>query len=171
MNFSIRETSQIDYERLRELFAELDRMHRDALPGVFRESGGASRSEEYISNIISNKDACLFVAEQCDQIIGFAQAFIRHTSDIPIMVPRRYAVIEDALVKEGCRRSGVGRSLVRRIEKWASEKGILQVELNVWEFNRGAICFYESIGYGTASRKMYKKALANRKMDSASSAE
>jgi ribosomal protein S18 acetylase RimI-like enzyme len=33
----------------------------------------------------------------------------------------------------------------------------LDIELNVWEFNRGAMAFYRQLGYRTTSRKMSKR--------------
>lgn len=35
---------------------------------------------------------------------------------------------------------------------WALGKNVNEIELNVWEFNRGA--FYERVGYETMSRRM-----------------
>ncbi|MFQ6077792.1 MAG: GNAT family N-acetyltransferase [Thermodesulfobacteriota bacterium] len=68
-----------------------------------------------------------------------------------------FGIIADNLaVKQNFRRSGVGRSLIKRAHQWAVDKGLAQVELNVWEFNEGAIAFYEKLGYKTMSRKMVK---------------
>jgi len=63
-------------------------------------------------------------------------------------------VIDSLAVKEGFRRSGVGRALMERAHQWARDKGVTQVELGVWEFNEGAMAFYEKLGYRPASRKM-----------------
>jgi ribosomal protein S18 acetylase RimI-like enzyme len=47
--------------------------------------------------------------------------------------------------------------LMRAAEKWASEQGMEDIELNVWEFNRAALAFYRSVGFETARRTMLKK--------------
>ncbi|HAL62375.1 MAG TPA: N-acetyltransferase [Chloroflexi bacterium] len=156
MDFSIREATREDYERLCELFAEGDTLHREALPHVFREPDGPARTKEFISGIIANEDAVLFVAERDGEIIGLVYILVRETPDIPIMVPRRYAVIDDLIVRKDSRRFGVGRALVERAHRWAVDKQVTQVELNVWEFNQTAIAFYEKLGYRTASRKMWR---------------
>ena len=154
MEFSIREANPEDYEGLCEVFAEVDSLHREALPQVFREPDGPARTKEYISGIIADENAALFVAQSDNQIIGLVHILLREAPDIPIMVPRRYAVIDSLAVKEGSRRSGIGRALMERAHQWARDQGAIQVELNVWEFNEGAIAFYEKLGYSTASRKM-----------------
>ena len=38
--------------------------------------------------------------------------------------------------------------------RFAKEKGFHRIELNMWEFNRGALAFYESIGFETYRRYM-----------------
>lgn len=156
MDFSIREANEKDYEEICELFAELDAFHRVALPDVFQESAEQVRSRKFISDIISDKNAVLFVAETNFQIIGLINIEIRKSPDIPIMVPRKYAVIDAIGVKERFRNSGVGKALMKKAHQWALEKGVNQIELNVWEFNQGAIKFYEKLGYKNASRKMWK---------------
>ena len=86
--------------------------------------------------------------------MGLIQIRLRDASDIPIMVSRTYATVGTLVVKSGFRRLGVGRALMERGHQWARAKGASQVELGVWEFNKGAKAFYERLGYHTASRKM-----------------
>ena len=156
MEFSIREANQEDYKGLCGVFAEGDALHCDALPHVFREPDGPVRTEEYISGIIADENAALFVAESDGQIIGAVHIFVREAPDIPIVVLRWYAVIDNLVVMKRFHRSGVGQSLVEEAQRWAVDKKLNQVELNVWEFNKGAIAFYEELGYRTASRKMWR---------------
>jgi ribosomal protein S18 acetylase RimI-like enzyme len=40
--------------------------------------------------------------------------------------------------------------------RWALDKKVRHVELNVWEFNKEAIAFYDKLGYETANRRMWK---------------
>ena len=41
-------------------------------------------------------------------------------------------------------------------EAWARQQGATRLVLNVWEFNTGALSFYESLGYNAFSRNMWK---------------
>ena len=154
MKFSVREATPEDYEGLCKVFAEADALHREALPHLFRKPDGPARTREYISGILADENTALFAAEREGELIGLVHILLREAPDIPIMVPRRYAVIDSLAVKEGSRRSGIGRALMERAHQWARDQGAIQVELNVWEFNEGAIAFYEKLGYSTASRKM-----------------
>jgi len=156
MEFSIREAVTADYEGMCEVFEEIDACHREALPHIFQKPDRIARTREYISDIIACKDAALFVAEYKSQLIGLVHINVRETPDIPLMVPRRYAVISDLIVKKRFHRFGVGRSLVETAYQWALNKGLTEIELSVWEFNEGAIAFYERLGFTTASRMMWK---------------
>ncbi|MEW6357285.1 MAG: GNAT family N-acetyltransferase [Planctomycetota bacterium] len=156
MTFNIRKATEKDYAAVCALFAEGDGMHREALPHVFRDPGAPARTKEFFTETIKNSDAVLFVAEQDGKLIGMIHAVLRSAPAIPLFVPRRYAVIDNVVVEESHRRSGIGAALMEHVHRWAFEKGVTQVELNVWEFNEGAIAFYEKLGYTTASRKMWK---------------
>lgn len=154
MEFSIRQATLDDYDPINAVLAEVDALHRVALPHVFRDPGAPARSREYIASIIDSQDAALLIAECADRITGLIHVLIRETRDIPILVPRRYAVIENIVVAESNRRSGVGRALMEAAHRWAQKQGIEQIELGVWEFNQGALAFYEKLGYRTAIRRM-----------------
>ncbi len=156
MNFTIRPATQKDYTQLGPIFAQGDALHREALPHVFQKPDGPARSKDYISSVIADPNAALFVAESDGHVIGLVQVYIREAPDISLFVPRRYAVIDNIAVREGFRRSGVGQALLERVERWAASQNVSQIELSVWEFNAGARDFYEKLGYTTARRVMSK---------------
>ena len=156
MNLIIRPAALEDYEALCAIFGQVDALHCEALPQVFQEPDGPVRSNEYIAATISNENMVLFVAESDGQIIGLVQAYVQEAPDIPLFVPRRYAVIDSVAVKQDFRRSGVGQALIEKAERWAKDKKASQIELNVWEFNAGAAAFYDKLGYETARRTMWK---------------
>lgn len=153
----IRKAGIKDWQQLNFLYSELDQLHIDSLPGVFRKPEGFPRSKDYFEKIFTDPNSAIFVAEIDQGMIGFVHAFIRESLVIPLLVPRRFAVIEDLMVKNQFQGKGVGRKLMYRAENWILERDTSLVELNVWEFNEGARKFYESVGYKTASRKMWKK--------------
>jgi GNAT superfamily N-acetyltransferase len=154
MNFRLREATDQDYAGLCEVFAEVDALHAEALPHVFQPIDGPARTREYFASIIADPDAGLFVAESEGRIVGLVDVRIHETPPVPMLVPRRYAIIDAIAVRKGHQRKGVGRALMERAEQWAHDRGLSEVSLNVWEFNRGAIEFYERLGYATALRRM-----------------
>jgi GNAT superfamily N-acetyltransferase len=135
----IREATADDYAVLRELFDDVDALHRDNLPQIFQKPTGPAWEQEYYRRLITDENVGLFVAEVNEKVLGFIHAVIRDTPPIPILVPRRYAIVEGIGVRSDFRGGGIGRMLMDRIHEWAIVKGAIAIELNVHEFNRGAI--------------------------------
>jgi hypothetical protein len=59
-----REASQEDYEAVCALLAQVDRIHAEALPEVFRPVEGPARSREWFAAMLAAEHTALFVAEQ-----------------------------------------------------------------------------------------------------------
>jgi GNAT superfamily N-acetyltransferase len=60
-------------------------------------------------------------------------------------------------VVEGWRGNGVGRALIKHLERWAADRGIERMILNVSEANEGAIRLYHDLGYRDYDRAMLKR--------------
>ena len=67
---------------------------------------------------------------------------------------RDYLDIDEFCVDEMYRRTGVGTELIDFVRTYAKESGFDRIELNMWEFNRDALLFYESVGFQTYRRYM-----------------
>jgi ribosomal protein S18 acetylase RimI-like enzyme len=162
MEISIRKATADDYNALCELFDEIDALHRNNLPHIFQKPIGSVREQEYYSGLIADENVALLVAEAGERLVGFIHAVCRDTPAIPVLVPRRHAIVDSIVVKAGFQNRGIGRILMDKMQEWAIEKNTISIELNVYEFNRTAISFYERLGYQTFSRKMSKE-LKNEK--------
>ncbi len=156
MEISIRKAATEDYNTLCELFDEVDALHRENLPHIFQKPNGPVREYEYYQELIRDENVGLFVAEVGDKLVGFVHAVVRDAPAIPVFVPRRYAVVDSIGVKSEFQNYGVGRMLMDTVHEWAIARGATSIELNVYEFNKTAIAFYQRLGYETLSRKMSK---------------
>ena len=157
MKLSIREAVASDYDDLCALFDEGDALHRENLPRIFQKPRGAVRGRDYVLGLIADEAVGFFVAQVGDRLVGLICVMIRESPEVPIFVRRRYTVVNDLVVKEEFRRAGIGRALMGKAHEWAVAEGADSIELNVWEFNQGAIEFYQTLGYDTTSRKMSKR--------------
>ncbi len=156
MKIIIRKAVEADYEPLCRLWDEVDLLHRQRLPAFFRRPEGAVREWEYFTGLLADEEVGIFVAEIAGELLGFVHALAVQTREIPVLVPRRYAAIDNLVVTEHARRQGIGRFLMKAAEDWARERGLATVELTVYEFNQGAIKLYEKLGYETLFRRMSK---------------
>ncbi len=154
MEALIREATADDYEALCEPFDEVDALHRDHLPHLFRKPTDPVREQAYFRGLIMDENVGLFLAEVNGSAAGFVHGVVRDAPALPIFVPRRYAVVDNLGVKSDFRGSGIGRMLIQQIHAWAIAKGASAIELNVHAFNTGAIRFYRKLGYETVSQRM-----------------
>jgi len=160
MDMRIREATASDYDALCALFEEVDALHVANLPHIFRRPDGRIRDREHVLGLIVDEDVGLFVAEVEGQPAGLVCAILRESPDIPILVPRRYAVVENMVVTKAFRRRGIGRALMERAQEWALAQGADSVELTVWGFNQSAVEFYRRLGFETVSHRMAKQVAA-----------
>jgi diamine N-acetyltransferase len=154
MEAIIREATADDYEVLCALFDEVDTLHRDHLPHIFRKPTGPVRERAYCQGLVMDENVGLFVAEVNERAVGLVHGVFRDASALPIFVPRRYAIVDSLGVKSDLRGGGIGRMLMQRIHEWAIAKGANAIELNVHAFNTGAISLYRKLGYEAVSQRM-----------------
>ena len=156
MNFSIRQATEQDFSGLNDLFEEIDAYHRNALPHVFRKPDGPARTKEFLSGVLADQNAVIFIGESEGKIIGLVYAYVRSVQETPIRIPSRVGEVDHIVVKQAYRRCGVGRALMERIHQWAAQMKVNRLELSVWNFNNEAQDFYRGLGYGPAFIRMWK---------------
>ena len=159
---SIRLATMKDMDGMNRVWGEIEAQHAAALPQVFKRVTNPTRDRRYVASILADRNSAIFVAEMNERIIGLIQVMMQESPDVPYMVPRRFAKVSDLVVDNDFQHMTIGAQLMHQAEKWAINKRASSMELNVFEFNSGARSFYQSIGYETGSRMMWKL-LANKK--------
>lgn len=82
-----------------------------------------------------------FVAEQDNKIVGIALVYYRFST-----WKGRTIHLEDLIVQQDKRGTGIGMALYQRVMQHADEKGVKRVEWNVLDWNTHAVAFYERSG-------------------------
>ena len=96
----------------------------------------------------------IVVADLDGTVCGFAVLNHIMRPENPFMYERDFLDIDEFGVDEAFRRQGAASEMVRFIRNWAKEKGYRRLELNMWEFNLGALAFYEASDFRTYRRYM-----------------
>lgn len=143
MSVSVRRATAEDVPVLVALFQELDRMQSDwrvftPRPG-FYDQVGAKYQEA-----LARSEALLVVAEDDDEVVGMAFGEISEPSRFS---DERALEISGVVVRGGYRGRGVGRELVREAARFARDAGVDWVELKTFAPNRGAMSFWEGLGF------------------------
>lgn len=140
----VRQATPEDVPALVALFQELDRMQADwrvftPRPGFFDEVG-----EKY-REAMNNPDAVVLVVEDDEgEAVGMAYGEARTPSRFS---DERALELSGVVVRAGYRGRGVGRELVQEAARFADERGIAWVELKTFSPNRGAMEFWENMGF------------------------
>jgi diamine N-acetyltransferase len=138
------------------LFAEGDRLHAAAQPVRFRyvEPEVTAWRQRQLATILPDPDQPIFVAERDGFVAGAIRLTARTTPGTPVTLPRRFILMQELVVREPFRRSGVGRALLEQVHQWASAHGIREIELNVFAFNVAALAFYSAMGYTVFQQRL-----------------
>ncbi len=153
--FLIREAVVADYERVCALFAEVDALHAEHAPWMFRTPLSEPRSGEFFVAQLNNVDVTLLVAD-AGELVGVATVVMRSAPEFGIFVPQRWGVLDNIAVARAWRRRGVGRALTHAGERWAEARDARFFEIVVYDFNADARAFYEALGYESTSTKLRK---------------
>ena len=150
---NIRFASENELDRVNELRKQVNELHVEGKPDVFKP-GFNDDLRDFIKEIWNDPDKRIVVAESGDTLCGFA--IINHITkpENPFMFERDFLDIDEFCVDEAFRRQGVATELVAFIKRFAKENNIHRIELNMWEFNKDALAFYEAAGFETFRRYM-----------------
>ena len=120
-------------------------------PEHFRKS---VRSVDYLSGLINDEKTDFLLAVIGEEAVGFSLLFEKETKDISLLVPCKYAYIQDFVVKETCRNKGIGAELMDASKRWAKERGMDYLQLSVLPENKDARRFYRRHGLYAQMIKM-----------------
>ena len=142
---NIRPASPKDLNAVKALLTEVNRVHWEGRPDLFRLC--RKYTDEEILAIFANPGTpVLIAADGADEALGYAFCVLQdHTKDHHMM-PFKTLYIDDLCVFEHTRGQGVGRALYGAALDLARSLGCHNVTLNVWALNLGAKAFYEKCG-------------------------
>lgn len=154
----IRPFNAEDYEKGKDLMAQVHSLHVQGDPTLFRPATPESLSEYYPTFLNAAEQLSCVAEDSSGALVGLCLVNLHdHPEGHPLLADRRYAVIEALAVSEQYRRRGVGTKLIERVFKQANFMRLDGVDLSVASFNRSACAFYEKLGFRTRSYHMEYK--------------
>lgn len=131
--------------RITELLRYICELHAKGRPDVF-VSGEPKYDEEGVCRLIDEKDTHVITAVEDGRVIGYMIAKVKDGETGPHMRGMRTLYIDDICTAPEAARRGVGAALFEEAKRIGRDNGCVRVDLNVWEFNKAAIKFYEKMG-------------------------
>lgn len=149
----IRLAKENDLDSINRLRKQVNDLHVTGKPEVFKP-GFSDELRNFIYVIWNDPDQDIVVAEQENEICGFAVLHHITKPENPFMYERNFLDIDEFCVDEKYRRHGIATAMIAFIREYAKEKNLHRIELNMWEFNQDALSFYEAAGLTTFRRYM-----------------
>jgi len=134
IEFTIREARKEDMPQVLELIKELA-AYENALNEV------EIKVEDLEKEGFEEGNFKCFVADVNGKLEGMALVYFRFST-----WKGRTVHLEDLIVRESMRGTGMGGALYRRVVQYGHENGVKRVEWVVSEGNKNAIEFYENTG-------------------------
>lgn len=135
MNFIVRESTPKDMPQVLGLIKELATFEK--------EPDAVEVTVELLKKVGFNSNPMFtcFVAEVDSEIVGMALVYFRFST-----WKGRSLHLEDLIVKDKMRGSGIGKELYTKVIQYAYNKKVKRIEWAVLNWNNRAIKFYERSG-------------------------
>lgn len=154
----IRKAMLADAARINEILYQVDDIHHQIRPDIFK-GGEKKYTDEELESLITGDEVQIFVYEEdvtasdaaseqvsTREVLGYTICFLEIQEESHHIHARKSLYIDDFCVHEKARGKHVGEQLYAFVREYAKEQGCDSVTLNVWAGNDGAEKFYEHIG-------------------------
>ena len=139
---------------LEKYIIEIDEDHLDCLHEEYRDKMAKLDLDEVYNNY-----GMSYLAILDNKVVGVIIGIIRKYDEFDYLdykCPKSGEVIE-LIVSKKVRGSGVGQKLMEKMENYFKNVGCEYIFLDVFNYNKNAIKFYEKQGYHTRMRINVKK--------------
>jgi len=140
----IRKATEQDIPRLMELLLQVNRVHHDLRPDLFKPDT-TKYDEAQLRQLLADESTPVFVYEQMS-VLGYAFVRLEQTEGDRLLQDRRTLYIDDLCVDIQARGQHIGRHLFDYVHRLAEQQDCQSVTLNVWAGNDAALRFYQKAG-------------------------
>lgn len=156
--FRVRFLKKEDFSSIIPLLIEGHEIHQENREDVFSDLN-LDFINKQLNHSFKDDDSYIFVVEDIEKkkIVGFALSKIHITFNIPLLKSSSYLFIDNFIINKEYRNKGVGKILFASIKNFCLLKELDNIQLNVWNFNEGAIKFYKDLGFSTSKKRLELK--------------
>jgi len=137
------------------LFAQVQSIHAETHPEVFRPPARDATFERYFEAIVRDPDQNLVFACVNGVEVGYVEYFLGLRPETVFQLERRAAYIHSLVVAKDRRRTGCATLLIDHVKEQARHQDIANLGIDVWSFNHAARAFFEKAGFKASKEFMW----------------
>jgi diamine N-acetyltransferase len=150
----IRKAQSSDLNAVSRLSRIVQETHAANIPSLFKTSTDDSQFCSWFKDEIDAQKSLVIVAVEADTVIGYLYATEENTSESWVTRDYRSFHLQHIIVDPSFQNKGYGHELMQTFLEDASQRGIENVDLYVWDFNDKAERFFNRYGFKTMCRKL-----------------
>jgi ribosomal protein S18 acetylase RimI-like enzyme len=143
-----------DYEAVARLNAEVQQLHADALPHLFRPASDRAFTRAVYDGMLAQPRCHLYVALAGTEAVGYVYAEVQERPEAWFRYAHRVVYIHHLSVGRRHRRKGYGERLLQQVVALARSQGVGRLELDTWWFNADARAFFRRFGFTDLNLRM-----------------
>jgi GNAT superfamily N-acetyltransferase len=147
--------SEQDAESISMLNADVQKLHADALPHLFKQPTEATFPIATVIDLLNTPNHHFFMGEEEGKAVGYVYVEIQSVPESAIRYAATRVFIHHLSVQSQHQNKGYGGKLLWGVREWAKSKGITTMQLDFWSFNSGARAFYNKHGFTTFNERMW----------------
>jgi ribosomal protein S18 acetylase RimI-like enzyme len=151
----IRLATVADAETIAELNADVQQIHVDALPDLFKAPAPYAFPPSIIREWLADPATVVYIGMLGEEAVGYIYAEVRLRPETSWQYAMNSIYIHHISVRPEHRGAGYGKKLIDAVKNLAKEKGISWVALDVWSFNTEAKAFFSKQGFTVFNERMW----------------
>jgi len=160
----IRQATPADAARLSSLCVDVQRLHAQHHPEIFRMPESEAFAVAFFDEILAEPKSRIFIAEEDGHEVGFIFFQLIERPESPFTFARRLLHIDQISVRPAAQRRGVGAALMGQAEAVAKEWNVERIQLDSWGFNTSAHQFFEYLGFQKFNFRFWRHMPGNEKV-------
>lgn len=141
----IRLATEKDIPKIGELLSQVDLVHHNGRPDIFKI--GRKYSDSELKELLKDTGRPILVSvDENDEVIGYCFCIYQQYINNSVLTDIKTLYIDDLCVDEKLCGNHIGKELYEAAVKLAKENGCHNLTLNVWSCNPSAMKFYEAQG-------------------------
>lgn len=157
MSLRVREAGAADAPAISALNADVQAVHAEALPDLFKQPSGATFPPEAARAHLSRPGYVAFIAELDGEPVGYVTAEAVDQPETARRHALRMMYVHHLSVRPAARRRGVGRALLDAVKARGRAQGITRLALDAWAFNDEALAFFRRYGLVPYNVKLWNR--------------